>query len=423
VLDEPNPEFDAIYYQQLHDLLDERAAKQEAARLEARRLRRDYDEVARTNESPRQLFQAGYRFLQGEEWEAADEALRKVIDAHPDSRWSLEARLCLFDMAFEIDCDPAGVAELIDFTDLPAAIAAAEQADDFEAPVIPQQSPPIPTLELPIHVPGPEYAFDAEFRIAERPWAEIHRDALLRRGLWTLLQGDIDSAKELHTEALRINGIVSGPVGSVSRLVYVASPFWMSWSEAGESDPAVGLLMQYSDLLFNAQMPNRSHRMFDRLLNDSSLPITDAQRSYLHFQRAMSRASMYGVLERLPVPIVEDYLQSQALAPQSRWAAEALLRAGLTEWTLDYVDPVALEYFQRVIDEYPDTWCAPQAALNMGLFYEEHEQWEDAFRAYLLIVNRYEDSNAYDSANEHITEIRPHLPDSLLIEIPEPATP
>jgi tetratricopeptide (TPR) repeat protein len=423
---------------QFQGQLDQRDEQRAEFRREARQLRRAYDDAPESPDAPRMLFQAGYRFLQAEDWEAAEESLRILVADHSDSNWSREARLCLFEFVIEVNLDVEEAAALLAVEPTPASDEPVDVESDppaSESPAEPPTQEPKMRREgwpseeeeidfgppLPIEVLGPVMTVDANGNITARPARQLQGEFELRHGLLAYMQGETSSARRFFSDAKELLPSIQGPIwGLASAMTVDFGPAYAYPPEAALGEQPAAALICYVDLLFEGQQSHRAFAMADRLLKRRSLELTPEQRSYLLFRRGFARYRFINPLERDPELVLEDYADSVRIAEDSPWADLVLFMAGNVAWNLFNDADRASELWQRVMDDYPSSPHATEAGFNIGMGYQNVENWEAAYLAFHAVLDRYPDTRMRENIEERLEDIERHIPEELIREPADP---
>jgi outer membrane protein assembly factor BamD (BamD/ComL family) len=433
----------------LQKQLDEREQRQTQAARQAQRLRQQSASVS-ADDAAALLFHAGLLFLDAQRWAAAKDALQTVVDQHADSLWAQEARLCLFDVAFEVDLDPSGAAELLK--------PAVEWTRAVQPGPLPSGAQPIKIVDssgrtggsLPLQRPGPVFASADVGRTSEsaraldseststatgsapntvepgnaeqspggpggppyepRSASAVAADVHLRAGLLSWLAEDSSTTQRHFQEAFRFDRAPQSPINIVASAVLYRSPYAHTPPQAREGDEQIAQLILYADVLQNALQMYRAHRLWDDLLTKRSRDLSPLERSYIHFRRGHARYQFLSALERDPDAILKDYEQSRKLARDAPWADQSLLMAGNVASNLKHDATQAIELWQKVLDEYPGSGHAAQAAYFIGVIHERNREWEQAYLAFQDAQERYPDSSFHELIEKHLRTVRARLP-------------
>lgn len=162
------------------------------------------------------------------------------------------------------------------------------------------------------------------------------------------------------------------------------------------------LILQLVDIFCEAGQYHKAIELCGMVIAARSSDCTDLQKSWAHFARARSIYEIPRCMEAR-----EDYIAAQKVCPKAPWAAQALLYAG-TITNNFYEDPLgAIPFYERVVQEYPDSEFADKAAYFIGVSYEHKSQWDKAQKAYRLFLKKYPESRWVRVVeNEHLKRIQ-----------------
>ncbi len=407
---------------QLQKQLDERKQRKTAAAREAQRLRERYASALNVGrivdpshgvaDAAGLLFHAGLLDLEAERWPSAQEAFQTIVTDHAASLWAQEARLCLFDLAFEADLDPSAAAST-----LSPALAWTHSLTPEPPPSGPQVMTLVDTSgltgkTLPLQRPGPAFEPPAAGEVLEsRSPSAVAADVYLRAGLLRWLAEDAVSTQEHFRQAFRFHPSPQSALSAVASAVIHRTAYSHTPPQVreGETDE-IGRLILYADVLQNALQMYRAHQLWSTLLTKRSRDLSSLQRSYIHFRRGHARFQFLNPLERDPDAVLKDYEQSRKLAPAAPWADQSLLMAGNVAWNLKADPAEAIALWQKLLDEYPASAHAPQAAYYIGVTHERNREWEQAYLAFADAQERYPDSSFRDLIEKHLRTVRGRLP-------------
>ncbi len=407
---------------QLQKQIDERNRRKTAAAREAQRLReryasalnagRDGDPSDGEADAAGLLFHAGLLDLEAERWTSAREAFQTIVADHGASLWAQEARLCLFDLAFDSDLDPSAAA---------ATLSPALAWTRSLTPEPPPSGPQVITLvdtsgltgeTLPLQRPGPAFEPSDDGEVLEsRSPSSVAAGVHLRAGLLRWLAEDAVSTQKHFQEAFRFHSSPQSALSAVASAVIHRTAYSHTPPQVreGKTDEIAHLIL-YADVLQNALQMYRAHQLWSALLTKRSRDLSSPQRSYIHFRRGQARFRFLNPLEKDPDAVLKDYEQSRKLAPAAPWADQSLLKAGNAAWNLNGDAAEAIAMWQKLLDEYPGSGHAPQAAYYIAVTHERNREWEQAYLAFADAQERYPDSSFRELIEKHLRTVRGRLP-------------
>lgn len=415
----------------LQEQLDARdEARTTTAKATAELLRRS--KAVTGDEQAACLIWVGKHQVDAQRWTDAEKTFLRVRDEHPESVWTVEASLFLFDLALEHQLDPQRGTDHLQ--------PALEWLKTVSAPVT-RTVPLVSTLAmtefsangtLPVQSIGPSLAStikDEDGKAASaddntasvtatgastdsftpREAHQIAADVRLRTGLLAWLRDDVSAAKAEFQHALVLHESEATP------LTVLAHKLRLSQRVATVPDPVkngnadCAQLIRLALVLTEAPQTYRAHRLWNAIAKRSAEQQTLPQKSFVLFHRAQTRFRFQNPLERDAAAILADYQACVKAYPLADWADDALFLAGNVEFNLNRNTDRAVEHWRQVLSRQPASEHQQRAAYYIGVALETAKKWDEAKLAYDDAKSRFPESQFNPLIDKHLKKVTSEL--------------
>ncbi|MBN2024188.1 MAG: tetratricopeptide repeat protein [Pirellulales bacterium] len=371
------------------------------------------DQFPRSPRLPEALYHAGKLLAEGGQ-PAPDKAVaafERLVERYPNSPWTGDAHVWLFDVKLEHQLD------------LDAAEAHADRA--------------IRWLErLDEAATAKDLArLGDDAPAGLRTVRQVKYDVYLRAGLLQYLRQKPKQAAECFAKAKPFTPprdfvVVQGtiPTGIERLIAAVESGEPLTPPCVLEGDPTAKLCLMLADVYHEAEQWEKSFTLCNRLLHGAAPRATSEQRSWAFFRRGRnyycfefeSGGQRRGGVQDLgaddagnpralhfdPVASLNDYVASVKLAPQAEWADNAMFLAGNILWNHQRNADAAIAVWQRLLRVYPKSEEADRSAYFIGVAYQWSGDPVNAERAYEDFVKTRPSSAFASEARERLVEAR-----------------
>ena len=347
-------------------------------------------ELASTSpkERPRLLYRIGGLYLHAGIPRSAEKFFEELVEEHAQTPYAELAEIHQFDIALYMDHDLTAAVLLL--TKRPREAPDEPSSDQSDAPAsgssaTPAAIDPPRAVSVPPLIP-PLGALQTTDSVAEA--AAVRPNRIVRKALLTYLEG--------HDPQIEVSSI---PGRSSIWTILIN---WDRWkdrisrfpSALDEQSNALPWI-RLADLHMAAQDYPRALDILTTALNPRSARPTGLQRSYVYFRRGFCifRLESKGQSSKFDLDdAVTDYERAQKLAPEARWAPEALFLAANIRFSVQRDAEAAQSILKQLVAKYPESPFGERAAFHFAALYQYRGQIEEAKKAFAEFRENYPES-------------------------------
>ncbi|MGH7128813.1 MAG: tetratricopeptide repeat protein, partial [Planctomycetaceae bacterium] len=300
-----------------------------------------------------------------------------------------------------------------------------ERALDWTALVSLERTPVETAADEPLedepleNVSGGERSRSAARRppvvVEPRPAWQVAHDLYRRAGLLSYAEGDYGRSHRFFEQAVALSFPPSRPQPPVeallNRVAFQAENALPALpNDLDSAAPEFRVRLALAAVLLRFNLADAAQAHCDGVLQSREPEPSPEAESYAHLLRGKCLSRLGGSRGRSLA--LREYLAAQRSAPEAAWAAEALVAAGQRVWSAERDADKAAEHWRRVMEEYPQSSAAEEAAYRLAIAYESSERYTQARDAFEDLKERYPDSGFVKLADEHLKDIRRELPDA-----------
>jgi tetratricopeptide (TPR) repeat protein len=223
----------------------------------------------------------------------------------------------------------------------------------------------------------------------------VEANAILQRlGLMAYLGGDHGKAMDwfsqasIQTRTLPYSTGSSHSNGYEALLSDLRNGRQISQPEVLAGDPATALVIAMGDIAFTCDDHEGAERCYNRILApDFGKPVSDIQSAWAHLQLGRI-ANLHFRFDAA----LKEYATVSTDHAHSPYAANALLLAGIVDYSNLKKPEEAIVCYQHIVNDHPDSDLVPQATMYIGLVYQWTGRAGEARQIYRSFLSQFPNS-------------------------------